>query len=73
MSTQHTPQTKLVSMNLGGNLHDVARYLTKFGLSDFFVQAETSGFNATILLRLPIDWPLDGHGPLPASGSTSHG
>lgn len=71
MSALHTPKTKLVSMNMGGNLHDVARYVTKFGLSDFFVQAESSGYNSVVLLRLPIDWPTDSHGPLPATGSAS--
>ncbi len=34
--TAHTPATKLVSMNMNGNLHQVANYVSKFGLSDFF-------------------------------------
>lgn len=67
MSTNHTPTTKLVSMNMSGNLHDVARYVTKFGLSDFFVQAESSGYNSTVLFKLPIDWPVDNRGPLPVT------
>lgn len=66
MNTQHTPATKLVSLNLGGNLHDVARYVTKFGLSDFFVQADCSGYSSVALFRLPIDWPVDQHGPVSA-------
>lgn len=65
---QHTPTTKLVSLHISGNLHDVARYVTKFGLSDFFVQADSSGFNSIALFRLPIDWPVDHHGPVAASG-----
>lgn len=67
-AARHTPATKLVSMNIGGNLHDVARYVTKFGLSDFFVQADTSGYNSAVLFRLPIDWPVDERGPVPATG-----
>ena len=56
---RHTPTTKLVSLTMSGNLHDVARYVTEFGLSDFFVQAECSGYNSLMLLRMPIDWPAD--------------
>lgn len=66
MSAVHTPATKLVSLNISGNLHHVASYVTKFGLSDFFVQADTSGFNSTVLFRLPIDYPVDHLGPVPA-------
>lgn len=64
----HTPSTKLVSMNISGNLHDVARYVTKFGLSDFFVQADISGGSTTVLFRLPINYPVDHLGPVPARG-----
>ena len=71
MSAQHTPTTKLVSMNMNGNLHDVARYVTKFGLSDFFVQAEFSGGGAVVLFRLPLDWPVDVLGPAKATGSAA--
>jgi len=71
MSTTHTPATKLVSMNMSGNLHMVASYVTQFGLSDFFVQAESSGFNSTVLFKLPIDWPTDNHGPLAATPRNS--
>ena len=73
MSTNHTPVTKLVSLNIGGNLHDVAHYVTKFGLSDFFVQADTSGHNSVALFRLPVDWPTDSRGPLPATAATQEG
>lgn len=68
IAAQHTPTTKLVSMGISGNLHDVARYVTKFGLADFFVQAECSGGGGVVLFRLPIDWPVDQHGPVPATG-----
>lgn len=71
MSEQHVPTTKLVSMNMSGNLHDVARYVTKFGLSDFFMQAESSGYNSIVLFRLPIDWPVDSLGPQKATGAPS--
>ena len=70
MSAQYTPKTKLASINLSGNLHDVARYVTKFGLSDFFVQADVSGCNSVVLFRLPIDWPVDAHGPMPAGAQS---
>ena len=63
---KHTPATKLVSVTMSGNLNDVARYVTEFGLSDFFVQAECSGNNSLMLLRMPIDWPVDRLGPLKA-------
>lgn len=63
---KHTSATKLVSMTMSGNLNDVARYVTEFGLSDFFVQAESSGYNSLMLLRMPIDWPVDRLGPLKA-------
>lgn len=69
MSAIHTSKTKIVSTNVGGNLHDVARYVTKFGLSDFFVTASSCGSNSTVLFRLPIDWPVDQRGPLPAKTS----
>jgi hypothetical protein len=69
MNETHVPATKLVSMNMSGNLHDVARYVTKFGLSDFFVQAESSGYNSLVLFKLPIDSPTDSRGPLPAGPS----
>jgi hypothetical protein len=67
MSTQHTPKTRLHSMNFSGNLHDVARGINKLGWSDFFVQAESTGNNSVVLLRLPIDWPFDDRGPLTTS------
>ena len=51
---------------MSGNLNDVARYVTEFGLSDFFVQAECSGNNSLMLLRMPTDWPTDHLGPLKA-------
>ena len=69
MNTTHTPRTKLVSMNMSGNLHDVARYVNHFGLSDFFVQAESTGGNSVVLFRLPIDWQTDSRGPLPAQAA----
>ena len=65
---QYKPATKLVSMTVSGNLHDVARCINTFGWADFFVQAEYSGgYNSTVLLRLPVDWPTDEHGPLTVS------
>lgn len=57
-------KTKIVSMNFGGNLHDVARYVTEFGLSDHFVQAQNVGMNSIVLFRLPKDWPTDNYGPI---------
>lgn len=72
MTNTYTPKTKLVSINVSGNLHDVARYVTKFGLSDFFVLAEgAGGHSSVVLLRLPADWPTDDYGPLPATGATA--
>lgn len=65
--TAHAPATKLVSMNMNGNLHQVANYVSKFGLSDFFVQAESSGGTSIVMFKLPIDWPVDAHGPMPAT------
>jgi hypothetical protein len=67
-AAQHTPKTELVSMTMSGNLHDVARYVSRFGLSDFFVQAESSGGSCIVLLRLPVGWPVDHLGPVPAEG-----
>lgn len=67
-AAQYIPTTKLVSLHISGNLHSVASYVTKFGLSDFFVQADSSGFNSIALFRLPTDWPVDQHGPVPATG-----
>ncbi len=67
--TKHTPSTKLVSMNLNGNLHEVARYLNQFGLSEFLVLADSGGGTSTVLLRLPIDWPTDHRGPLKATST----
>lgn len=67
--TDHKPATKLVSLNLNGNLHDVAHYVTKFGLSDFFVQAQSSGSTSVVLFRLPIDWPVDNFGPVKSGGA----
>lgn len=64
MSNVHTPATKLVSINVGGNLHNVASYARKFGLSDFFIQADNYG---VALFRMPIDWPTDQYGPKPAT------
>lgn len=63
---KHTSATKLVPVTMSGNLNDVARYVTEFGLSDFFVQAESRGYNSLMLLRMPIDWPVDRLGPLKA-------
>jgi hypothetical protein len=71
VSNRHTPKTKIVSMNMGGNLHDVARYCSQFGLSDFLLTAESTGYNSIILFRLPIDWPTDKHGPLKAEPEES--
>lgn len=71
MTAQHTPSTKLVSLNMSGNLHNVAVYCRKFGLSDFFVQAESDGNNSVVLFRLPVDWPVDEFGPAKASGSVA--
>lgn len=68
MNNTYTPTTKLVSLNLSGNLHDVARYVTQFGLSDFFMQAECSGYSSVVLFRLPIDWPVNEYGPAKAQG-----
>jgi hypothetical protein len=70
VSNQHTPTTKLVAISVSGNLYDVAKYATRFGLSDFFVQAQfLNGGGSVALFRLPIDWPCDQHGPLPAAKS----
>lgn len=66
MSTQHTPKTKLVSVNLG-NLHEIASYANKFGLSDFLLCAQSSGGSGQAIFRLPIDWPTDNFGPLAAT------
>lgn len=63
----YAPTSKLSSVNCG-NAHDVVNYLNKFGLADFFVSYSGSGGNGTVILRLPLDWPVDGHGPLPAPG-----
>ncbi len=68
-ATKRTPSTKLVSMNMNGNLHEVASYLNKFGLSEFLVLADSVGGNSTVLLRMPIDWPCDGLGPKPATAT----
>lgn len=70
MSNTHIPTTKLVSLSMNGNLHQVAHYVTKFGLADFYVHADSSGSTSTVLFRLPIDWPVDQHGPVGASGVT---
>lgn len=61
-----TPTTKLVCVNLAGNLHNVANYCVRFGFSDFFVQADVVGLNSIVLFKVPIDWPCDERGPLPA-------
>lgn len=64
----HTPSTKIVSVNIGGNLHDVAKYCRMFGLSDFLLSASGVGGASVALFKFPIDWPCDQHGPLPAEG-----
>ena len=63
----YVPTTKLVSMNFGGNLHDVAGAVNKFGWADFFLHAQGSGYNSVALFRFPLDWPCDDHGPLTIS------
>lgn len=67
--TKHTTTTKLVSMNMNGNLHEVAGYLNQFGLSEFLVQADSRAGTSTVLLRMPRDWPCDSVGPKPASAT----
>lgn len=64
----YVPKSKLISMSMNGNMHDVVQYCRMFGLSDFFVQAETQGSTAVVVFRLPIDWPCDNRGPLSARG-----
>lgn len=69
MTAKHTITTKLVTITLSGNLNDVARYVTKLGLADFYVQADCDGGSSTVLFRLPADWPVDGRGPLSAEAA----
>jgi hypothetical protein len=63
----YEPKTRLASMNIGGNLHDVRRYCNEIGLADFIVTAESSGYNSVVLFRLPLWWECDSRGPLPAN------
>ena len=61
-------KTKLASINVGGNLHAVTQYVNRMGLSDFYLHAYTTGNNSVVVFRLPVNWPMEDHNPLPAEG-----
>lgn len=66
-SMKHTPQTKIVACSVGGSLFSVANYCNQLGLSDFLLSVDHTE-NSVVLFKLPIDWPCDARGPLPAEG-----
>jgi uncharacterized membrane-anchored protein YjiN (DUF445 family) len=49
----YIPRTKIISRNIGGNLHDVATFVTRYNLADFFLQADTNGYISVALFRVP--------------------
>jgi hypothetical protein len=52
---------KLVSENVGGNTHEVVRYINKGQLAEFVVQINTasSGMNSIVVLRVPDDFDIN--------------
>lgn len=63
----YAPQTYLHCFPVSGNIYDAVRAVNNLGWSDFLVQVDAGTNNSIALLRMPIDWPRDGRGPLPAS------
>lgn len=65
--TDFTPKTYLHTWLVSGNMHDAARAVGNVGWSDFLVQIESSGYSSIVVLRFPVGWPMDEHGPCSAT------
>lgn len=50
---------KLVSENVGGNLHAAVEYINRAGLADYVLHMDcVSGANTVIVYRVPVRHPL---------------